>query len=239
MLGENIKAIRKRRGFTQEELAIRLNVVRQTVSKWEKNISVPDASLLQKLAEVLDVPVTELLGEPAETGGGQNEIAEQLSRVNEQLAIKNRRARRIWTVIAVICGAIALFIIAATVLSIMPYGYIPGSQLSVLITENAEAPLFTHGEIESAAAEVRRYFRHNFEGCALEAISYDEDHSRRMGADYAEQYGEENVIVLTSRFTVGHSGGDGSFSPDTTYEGWSWILLRDGAAWRVISNGYG
>ena len=240
MLGENIKAIRKRCGFTQEELAIRLNVVRQTVSKWEKNLSVPDASLLQKLAEVLDVPVTELLGKAEETPDSQNEIAAQLSRVNEQLAVRNRRSKRIWTVIAVICGAIALFIIAAVVLSITPYSTFPsGSQLSVLITENAQSPLFTHGEIESAAAEVRRYFRHNFEGCSLEALEYNEDFSRRMSADYAEKYGEDGVIVLTSTFTVGHSGGDGSFDPDTTYTDWEWILLRDGAGWRVVSNGYG
>ena len=48
MLQENIKVFRKERGLTQEELAIRLNVVRQTVSKWEKGLSVPDAELLQK-----------------------------------------------------------------------------------------------------------------------------------------------------------------------------------------------
>ena len=39
MLNENIKAIRKQRGLSQEELAIRLHVVRQTVSKWEKGVS--------------------------------------------------------------------------------------------------------------------------------------------------------------------------------------------------------
>ena len=51
MLQDNIKEFRKHKGMTQEELAARLNVVRQTVSKWEKGQSVPDADLLQKLAE--------------------------------------------------------------------------------------------------------------------------------------------------------------------------------------------
>ena len=52
MLNENIKALRKNKGFTQDELASRLNVVRQTVSKWEKGYSVPDAEMLQKMAEI-------------------------------------------------------------------------------------------------------------------------------------------------------------------------------------------
>ncbi len=43
MLNENIKAIRKSKGLSQEELAIRLNVVRQTISKWEQGLSVPYA----------------------------------------------------------------------------------------------------------------------------------------------------------------------------------------------------
>ena len=55
MLQDNIRNIRKDRGLTQEELAIRLNVVRQTVSKWEKGLSVPDADMLQKLADILEV----------------------------------------------------------------------------------------------------------------------------------------------------------------------------------------
>ena len=59
---DNLKMLRKSKGFTQEELAIKVNVVRQTVSKWEKGLSVPDAVTLQKIAEVLDVSVNELLG---------------------------------------------------------------------------------------------------------------------------------------------------------------------------------
>lgn len=39
MLNENIKAIRKTKGLSQEELAVKLNVVRQTISKWEKGVS--------------------------------------------------------------------------------------------------------------------------------------------------------------------------------------------------------
>lgn len=80
MFHENLKELRKAKGFTQETLAIKLNVVRQTVSKWEKGLSVPDADLLQRLAEVLEVSVSQLLGadlqdEPEK----RNEVAEQLA----------------------------------------------------------------------------------------------------------------------------------------------------------------
>lgn len=108
MLSDNIKTLRKEKGLTQEEFAIRLNVVRQTVSKWEKGLSVPDAEMLQKMAEVLEVDVTELLGVPNASTGERNELALQLSRINEQLAIKNRRSRRIWKTVGIVLAVIVL-----------------------------------------------------------------------------------------------------------------------------------
>lgn len=63
MLNENIKAIRKSKGLSQQELAIKLNVVRQTVSKWETGMSVPDSDMLISISEVLETPVSILLGE--------------------------------------------------------------------------------------------------------------------------------------------------------------------------------
>ena len=104
MFQENLKTLRKQRGFTQETLAERLNVVRQTVSKWEKGLSVPDAELLVKLSEILEVPVSTLLGRRIEGETEPSAVAEQLARINEQLVIKNRRAKRIWTVVAIAIG---------------------------------------------------------------------------------------------------------------------------------------
>ena len=63
MLGENIRSIRESRGLSQEELAIKLNVVRQTVSKWERGLSVPDSDMLISISEALDASVGTLLGE--------------------------------------------------------------------------------------------------------------------------------------------------------------------------------
>ena len=63
MFSENILKYRKARGISQEELAVRLSVVRQTVSKWEKGLSVPDIDLLLQIAAVLNVSVNDLLGQ--------------------------------------------------------------------------------------------------------------------------------------------------------------------------------
>lgn len=108
MFSENLKVLRKQKGFSQEELATRLHVVRQTISKWEKNLSVPDADTLIRLAEILEVSVSELLGAKIENENTTSDVAEQLSRINEQLAIKNRRSRRIWKIIVIILAVIVL-----------------------------------------------------------------------------------------------------------------------------------
>ena len=106
MLNENIKALRKTKGLTQDELAIRLNVVRQTISKWEKGLSVPDAEMLQKISEVFEVNVSQLLGSPINQNENVDIIAEQLSRINEQLVVKNNRSRKIWKTIGIILAII-------------------------------------------------------------------------------------------------------------------------------------
>lgn len=85
MLNENLKQLRKSKGLSQEELAIRLNVVRQTISKWEKGLSVPDADMLIKIADIFEVSVSELLGAKIEEKKEQdaNAVADQLMRVND------------------------------------------------------------------------------------------------------------------------------------------------------------
>ena len=120
MFSDNLKSIRKAKGFTQEELATKINVVRQTVSKWEKGLSVPDADVLSNIAEVLEVNVSELLGFNIKQEDDNNEIAVQLAKISEQLAIKNRRTKKVLKTIATILVSIVLicivFVIAAFVL---------------------------------------------------------------------------------------------------------------------------
>ena len=111
MFSENLKTARAIKGLTQAELAIRLNVVRQTISKWEKGLSVPDADMLIRISELFEIPVSELLGSNIQKESDKNDIAEQLSRINEQLAIKNRRSKLIQKIVLGIVGAISLSLV--------------------------------------------------------------------------------------------------------------------------------
>lgn len=96
MLNENIKIGRKAKGISQDELAIKLNVVRQTVSKWERGLSVPDSEMLISLSEILEIPVSTLLGENIETAKiDQLEvISQKLEVINLQLAQRKDASRK-------------------------------------------------------------------------------------------------------------------------------------------------
>ncbi|MEL3956239.1 helix-turn-helix transcriptional regulator [Caldifermentibacillus hisashii] len=104
MLSENIKAIRKSKGLSQEELAIKLNVVRQTISKWERGLSVPDSDMLISISEVLETPVSTLLGETVIESKVDDlkAISEKLEIINLQLAQRKTTRRKIlhWLLIS-------------------------------------------------------------------------------------------------------------------------------------------
>ena len=123
MLSENIKVVRKSKGLSQEELAIKLHVVRQTVSKWENGLSVPDSDMLLTIAEVLETPVSTLLGETvAEPEAGElKAIAEKLEVINLQLAQRKNARRKLilWLLIA-LCAVVV--VISAVLLALnSPY----------------------------------------------------------------------------------------------------------------------
>ena len=123
MLSENIKAIRKSRGLSQQELAIKLNVVRQTVSKWEQGLSVPDSDLLISLSEALETPVSTLLGETVEETEADTvkALSEKLEIINLQFARRKafRRTALHWSLIAFCVLIVAVFAALAVVNS--PY----------------------------------------------------------------------------------------------------------------------
>lgn len=123
MLNENIKALRKSKGLSQQELAIKLNVVRQTISKWEQGLSVPDSDLLIALSEALETPVSTLLGENVTESevDAVKALSEKLEIINLQLARRKALRRSIfhWLLIALCAGVVIISAVLVTVNS--PY----------------------------------------------------------------------------------------------------------------------
>lgn len=115
MLNENMKAIRKSKGLSQQELAVKLNVVRQTISKWEQGLSVPDSDMLISVSEVLETPVSTLLGETViETQADDLKvISEKLEMINLQLAQRKITRKRMlhWMLIALCVVIVIIFAI--------------------------------------------------------------------------------------------------------------------------------
>lgn len=123
MLNENIKAIRKSKGLSQEELAIKLNVVRQTISKWEQGLSVPDSEMLLSISEELETPVSTLLGETVIESKVDNlkAISEKLELINLQLAQRKTTNRKILHWLFISLCAVIVTISAILIASNSPY----------------------------------------------------------------------------------------------------------------------
>ncbi|MCM1083601.1 MAG: helix-turn-helix domain-containing protein [Clostridium sp.] len=112
MFKENLKMLRKQKRMSQEALACQLNVVRQTVSKWEKGLSVPDADMLIHIADLFDTSVSVLLGSDIEEEQNVNEIAVQLERLNNQLAHRTEVRKKIISAVIVflfLCAIAAIY----------------------------------------------------------------------------------------------------------------------------------
>lgn len=123
MLNENIKALRKSKGLSQQELAVKLNVVRQTISKWEQGLSVPDSDLLIALSEALETPVSTLLGETVAESEADavKALSEKLEIINLQFARRKTFRRKVlhWSLIS-LCVVIVV-VSAALVVVNSPY----------------------------------------------------------------------------------------------------------------------
>ena len=117
MLKDNLKTLRKNKGLSQEELSIKLNVVRQTISKWETGLSVPDAEMLVTISELFETPVSEILGESIEEKETNDlkVISEKLEVINEQLSIsqKQKRKRKIMVLLIIDICLIFFFVLLA------------------------------------------------------------------------------------------------------------------------------
>ena len=123
MLSENIKAIRKSKELSQQELAVKLNVVRQTVSKWEQGLSVPDSEMLISLSEVLETPVSTLLGETVIEAAADDlkAISEKLEVINLQLARRKVTQRKaLHGLFIILCASVVIIFAVLAVLE-SPY----------------------------------------------------------------------------------------------------------------------
>ena len=157
MLSENIRRFRKARSLRQEELAERVHVVRQTVSKWENGLSVPDAEQLRDLAAVLGVSVSALLDLTPEDS--EADLAGELARRNEELAELRRREalrRRVsgkrsailaWSLAALLCALLAQGLAAAVLVG--------GCLLAAVLVLWRNLPLLTGTDQESDLAPLR------------------------------------------------------------------------------------
>ncbi len=123
MLNENIKAIRKSKGLSQDELAIKLNVVRQTVSKWERGLSVPDSDILISISEALETPVSTLLGETVAEPEADTlkAISEKLEVINLQLAQRKVMRQKVLHWLLITLCVVTIAISAALILLNSPY----------------------------------------------------------------------------------------------------------------------
>lgn len=123
MLNENIKAIRKSKRISQEELAIKLNVVRQTISKWEQGLSVPDSDMLISISEALDTPVSTLLGETVTEPEADDlkAISEKLEVINLQLAQRKTARRKMLHWLFITLCAVIVIIFAVLMVLNSPY----------------------------------------------------------------------------------------------------------------------
>lgn len=123
MLSENIKSLRKSKGLSQEELAVKLNVVRQTISKWEQGLSVPDSEMLISISEVFETPVSALLGEPIaqSKAGDLKVISEKLEVINLQLSQRKASRRKAFHWIFIFLCAATVVIAAVLIALNSPY----------------------------------------------------------------------------------------------------------------------
>jgi len=98
---------------------------------------------------------------------------------------------------------------------------------------------FEEEDISQAMDVVEETFTSEFRGCYLIRLTYEEAISDRYRDEYAEIYGAENALILTSVFDVGPSGGDGSLNPNSTYSNWQWVLTRSAdEPWALQTWGY-
>ena len=114
-----------------------------------------------------------------------------------------------------------------------------GGEISEATTHIVDSDMYSQEDIASAIDVIKKEFKSSWKGCTLKEIYYAGDDSSIAYQDWAERNDTDEVIVLLSSFDVDSSGGDGSLNPNSTYNGWNWILVREnGGKWQHVDHGY-
>lgn len=240
MLSEKIKEFRKQKGYTQETLAQALNIVRQTVSKWEKGYSVPDADMLEKLSVVLDVSVGDLLGSSSDNPKQASElerISSQLAMLNDQMAREISRRKRSRLIKAIV-AAVVLTVFAAVLFWVFPResGMAAGDTSNVEVRQ-VNSSLYSQDDIDAAIDVVKSDFMNDWWGCELTLIYYAGDERCKLEST---ERGVETMVLFSDFKTGKYLGDESSLNTNDTYKNWSWILVRsEDGTWKHISHGYG
>lgn len=114
-----------------------------------------------------------------------------------------------------------------------------GNINNVQISDWKPSEIYSDEDIEAAYQTVKDYFGKEFGGCTLTKLYYPGDTYSDEFQEWAKQYDADEAIIIVSSFDVDSSGGDGSLEPNTTYDDWNWILIRDhGGDWKHVDHGY-
>lgn len=114
-----------------------------------------------------------------------------------------------------------------------------GGKVSNLKIHDVASRMYSNDDIISAIDTIKTHFKRNWSGCTLTEIYYAGDDYTKACQKWADRHNADEVIVLLSSFDVDTSGGDGSLNPDSTYDNWSWILVRtNGGKWKHVDHGY-
>lgn len=201
MFSENLKNLRKQKGMSQEVLAQQLNVVRQTISKWEKGLSVPDAEMLSRIAELFEVSESDLLGSKIETNLDQNEISVQLALLNEQIALERKFRKSIIKYLKIAVIVVALAFVGLYVHSIFAKlttrtvtGYLDGQTYTYEVTYWPDLTIFK----ESSDAYIdEEIFRNNTDRDISEKVN--------LITNYFSNHGGSSESVTKGYFANGGS----------------------------------
>lgn len=114
-----------------------------------------------------------------------------------------------------------------------------GGEVKNATVKEVESDIYTTDDIDSAIGVIKKEFSKDWSGCTLKEIYYAGDEVIKDYRDWANRNNADEVIVLLSSFAVDSSGGDGSLNPNSTYDGWNWILVRNaGGQWKHVDHGY-